>query len=109
MVDRPPLRPGETTMPRTTVVTLLVLALVAPTLGAEEPKKSKKPSLAVPAAPRMAFSPGNVFFTAELTGGHDVEELYCPQVQWQWGDGGNSLQGSDWPPFEPGTKIHRRL
>jgi hypothetical protein len=96
-------------MPRTTVATLLVLALVAPTFGAEEPKKGKKPTLDLRAAPRMAFSPVNVFFTAELTGGDDVEELYCPEVQWEWGDGGKSLQESDCPPFEPGTKIERRF
>jgi hypothetical protein len=97
-------------MMRSTVVTLLALALAAPGFGAAEAtKKVKRPSLEVRASPRMAFSPVNVFFTAELTGGDDVEELYCPQVEWEWGDGGKSVQESDCAPYEAGTRIERRF
>jgi len=58
----------------------------------------------------MAFSPVNVFFTAELTGGDDVEQYYCPELEWDWGDGGKSVQESDCTPYDPGTsKIERRF
>jgi hypothetical protein len=96
-------------MTRSAVVAFLALALAAPAIRAGEARKVKKPGLDVRAAPRMAFSPVNVFFTAELTGGDDVEEFYCPEVQWEWGDGGKSVQEADCPPYEAGTKIERRF
>jgi len=75
----------------------------------EEGKKGKRPALEMRALPRFAFSPASIHFTAELTGGDDVEELYCPDVEWEWGDGGKSQQESDCAPFEPGTKIDRHF
>ena len=60
----------------------------------DEGKKGKRPALELRALPRFAFSPANIHFTAELTGGDDVEELYCPDVEWEWGDGGKSQQES---------------
>jgi hypothetical protein len=58
----------------------------------------------------MAFSPVNVFFTAELTGGDDIEQFYCPEVEWDWGDGGKSIQESDCAPYELGkSQIERRF
>ena len=85
------------------------LALAAGMALAAE-AKPKKPRLDLRATPRMAFSPVNVFFTAELTGGDDVEEYYCPELEWEWDDGGKSTQESDCPPWEAGkTKIERRF
>ena len=75
----------------------------------DEGKKGKRPALEMRALPRFAFSPASIHFTAELTGGDDVEELYCPDVEWEWGDGGKSQQESDCPPFEAGTKIDRHF
>jgi len=75
----------------------------------DEGKKGKRPALELRALPRFAFSPANIHFTAELSGGDDVEELYCPDVEWEWGDGGKSQQESDCAPFEPGTKIDRHF
>ena len=58
----------------------------------------------------MAFSPVRVLLTAELTGGGDVEEYHCPEIEWDWDDGGKSLQEADCTPFEAGvTKIERRF
>ena len=89
----------------------LALALVAATAGLlAADAKPKKPRLDLRATPRMAFSPVNVFFTAELTGGDDVEEYYCPELEWEWDDGGKSTQEADCSPFEAGkTKIERRF
>jgi hypothetical protein len=99
----------EVNMYRGTLGVLLVAAaLAAPAAGSES--KPKKPRLDLRALPRMAFSPVNVFLTAELMGGDDVEELYCPELEWDWDDGGKSVQESDCPPFEAGvTKLERRF
>ncbi len=90
-----------------TLAVLGALAL-ASAAAAEIPPKGKHPALDVRAIPRMAFSPVNVLVIAELRGGEDLEEYYCPEVEFFWDDGGKSVQESDCPPFEPGTKIERR-
>lgn len=88
----------------------LALAAAAAAGLAAADTKPKKPRLDLRATPRMAFSPVNVFFTAELTGGDDVEEYYCPELEWEWDDGGKSTQEADCNPFEAGkTKIERRF
>ena len=91
---------------------LLAAALVVPTIGsaAANEAKAKKPKLDLRATPRMAFSPVNVLLTAELTGGDDVEEYYCPELEWDWDDGGKSVHEADCPEYEAGkTKIERRF
>ena len=94
-------------MKRLAVLLLVLAASAAPPAYAD---KVKKPRLEVRATPRMAFSPVRVMLTAELTGGDDVEEYYCPEIEWEWDDGGKSVQESDCEPFEPGvTKIQRRF
>jgi hypothetical protein len=94
-------------MKRLAVLLLVLAASAAPPALAE---KAKKPRLDVRATPRMAFSPVRVLLTAELSGGSDVEEYYCPEIEWDWDDGGKSVQESDCTPFEPGvTKIERRF
>jgi hypothetical protein len=91
---------------------LVVLALTLPAASGpaeEEAKKGKRPTLELRASPRYAFSPVDVTFTAELKGGDDVEEMYCPEVEWEWGDGGKSVQESDCEPWAAGTRIERRF
>jgi hypothetical protein len=90
---------------------LAVLALgFALPASAGDSAKLKKPNLDLRVVPRMAFSPVSVLLTAELSGGDDVEELYCPEIEWDWDDGGKSQQESDCAPFEAGvTKIERRF
>jgi hypothetical protein len=95
---------------RTASPLAVVIALVAPLalLGADA--KPKKPRLDLRVIPRMAFSPVNVLVTAELTGGDDVEELHCPEIEWDWDDGGKSVHEADCAPFEEGkTRIERRF
>jgi hypothetical protein len=92
------------------VAALAILALGSASPGlAEEKKKSKKPGLELRSSPRFAFSPANVLFVAELKGGDDVEELYCPEVEWEWGDGGKSVQEGDCDPWTEGVAIERRF
>jgi hypothetical protein len=98
-------------MPKAVVALLAALALATAGLagaGDDDKDKGKKPGLRMRATPRFAFSPATILFTAELKGGDDVEELYCPEVEWEWGDGAKSVTESDCDPWEPGTKIDRR-
>ncbi len=96
-------------------VLVAALALLVPGVGSaaggDESKKDKgkKPALEIRPTPRFAFSPANIFFTAELKGGDDVEELYCPEVEWEWGDGGRSVQEADCDPWTATTPIQRRF
>jgi len=99
-------------LPRVSAVAAtLCLLFAGPVLGGAEEKanKGKKPGLELRASPRFAFSPANILFTAELKGGDDVEELYCPEVEWEWGDGGKSVQESDCDPWTEATQIQRRF
>ena len=85
---------------------LIGVALAAPM--AADSAKPKKPHLDLRASPRMAFSPVVIHLTAEVVGGEDTEEFYCPEIEWTWDDGGRSVQEPDCPPFAEGTKIERR-
>jgi hypothetical protein len=88
---------------------LAAAAAVAAPVTAGAPK-SKKPTLEIRPTPRFGFSPMHVLFTAELKGGDDIEDFYCPELEWRWDDGGKSLKEGDCPAFEPGvTKIERRF
>ena len=100
-------------MRRMTLAAAVVLsaAALAVPLGAEaQPPKQKKPKLDLRASPRFAFSPVNIFLTAALQGGDDVEAFYCPELEWDWDDGGKSVHEADCAPFEAGvSKIERRF
>jgi len=98
-------------MTRAALSAAIAVTLAAPASADARPEaKAKKPRLDLRATPRMAFSPVNVFLTAELQGGDDVEDYYCPQLEWDWDDGGKSVQEGDCPPFVAGTtKIDRRF
>jgi hypothetical protein len=96
-------------MGRVGALAAVVALVVAGTSGAGE-EKLKKPRLELRASPRMAFSPVNVLLTAELIGGDDVEEYHCPELEWDWDDGGKSVHEGDCDPFEAGkTVIERRF
>ena len=102
----------ERAMTRAALAAVIAIALAAPaSAGEARPEaKLKKPRLDLRATPRMAFSPVNIFLIAELQGGDDVEEYYCPQLEWDWDDGGKSVHEGDCPPFVAGTtKIERRF
>jgi hypothetical protein len=89
---------------------LFVVACAALPAAAGADAKLKKPSLTLRSSPRFAFSPARVLFVAELSGGDDVEEYYCPELEWEWDDGSKSVQESDCEPFVTGqTKIERRF
>jgi len=91
-----------------TVVIGVVVSLIAPWASGAEPKP-KKPVLEIRVSPRMAFSPVNILAVAELKGGDDIEEYYCPEIEWDWDDGGKSVHEADCDPFDASTKIERRF
>ena len=94
---------------RITAMTAVIIAALASAGSAGD--KPRKPRLDLRAAPRMAFSPVNVLVTAELTGGDNaIDDYYCPEIEWDWDDGGKSVHEADCPPFENGTTtIDRRF
>lgn len=88
---------------------LLALPGVAPAAEKDEDKEPERPELELRATPRAGFSPLNVLFTLELEGGGEHEDYYCPELEWEWGDGDRSIQESDCDPWVPGeTEITRR-
>ena len=85
----------------------------SPELAAQDDKNKdvKKASLSLKASPTIVFSPARVVVSAELKGGaEDNGELYCPSLEWDWGDGTRSESNTDCEPFEAGkTTIQRRF
>jgi hypothetical protein len=90
------------------VVAAVGLALLGAVAASAAEKKGVKVGLR--AAPRVASAPATVVFNVELTGGEDGEDLYCPVLEWEWGDGTRSEEEEECPPFEAGhTPIQRRF
>ena len=87
----------------------IAVLLLAGAAAASAASKPKKPRLDLRATPRMAFSPVNVLVTAELRGGEDVEDFHCPEIEWDWDDGGRSVHQQDCAPLEPGAELERRF
>ena len=73
--------------------------------------KDKRPRLTLTARPPISMSPARVAITAELIGGpNDLEDFYCPTIEWDWGDGTQSESTSDCSPYETGkSEIKRRF
>ncbi len=93
---------------RSAVSMLVGLALLLPSTAGSD-ADADEPRLSLRTARRVAFSPIDVFVVAELEGGDDLEEYYCPGLVWDWGDGSRSAVESDCPPFEPGDQLQRHF
>jgi hypothetical protein len=73
-------------------------------------QESKRPKLTLKAQPAYGVSPARIVMTAELVGGDEVEEYYCPTVRWDWDDDTSSESTVDCPPYEAGkTALKRRF
>jgi hypothetical protein len=100
----------RTVFPSQAVLAIVILSLIAASPApAGDRARVRKPRLDLRATPRFSFTPSTVLVTAELNGGDDAEEFYCPAVVWDWDDGGRSANESDCPPFQPGTPVERRF
>lgn len=93
---------------RTNVLVVAALASFGATIAVAGSKRAD-PRLQLRASPRFAFSPATVLITAELKGGDDSERYHCPEIEWDWDDGGKSVRETDCPPFEAGTTMERRF
>jgi hypothetical protein len=102
--------PHRAVLPGRALLAIIIVSLVAAAPApAGERAKARKPRLDLRATPRFSFTPSTVLVTAELNGGDDDEEFYCPAVVWDWDDGGRSANEADCPPFQPGTLLERRF
>ena len=91
-------------MRRAVALLAFVIAAAAPAVAGP-----KKPRLDLRVTPRTAFSPTQVFVIAQLVGGEEVEDFYCPGLEWDWDDGGRSTHEADCAPFQPGMELERRF
>jgi hypothetical protein len=91
-------------------ITAIVLCLSCTDPGAAQDNQSKKPSLSLRVASNLSTAPSNVRATAVLRGGsNDTEDLYCPQIEWEWGDDTTSESSADCDPYQVGkSRITRR-
>ena len=94
------------TMASTTLILMLTLTSVAALFGQDDDAE-----LRLRATPRVAFAPADVLFVGQIRGGRDDnEELYCLEIEWDWGDDTTSEQTLDCDPYELGvTEIRRRF
>ncbi len=91
---------------------VVALAFSAPGTGAAREAEHARDTLARPrlelrATPPTAFSPANVMVIGKLIGGDDLEDFYCPALEWDWGDGSRSMREGDCPPFDDETQMAR--
>ncbi len=83
------------------VAACLVFSIGASGKPADQ-KQPQKVELTLRANPAMAFAPARITLTGQLKGGgNENEELYCPTVEWDWGDGTISQSSADCDPFQP--------
>jgi hypothetical protein len=97
-------------VPMAAMVGAVSVLAAGPGPGTAAPDQ-KKPSLALKASPIISYSPSKITLVAELKGGpNDNEEMYCPTVEWDWGDDTKSESSTDCDPYVPGkSEIQRRF
>lgn len=99
------------TSTRATSWTLVVLAflLVHEGVSGAADEKNKKVSLSLKVTPSMSVAPARVRASVEIKGGPDDNvDLYCPQIEWSWGDDTTSESAADCEPYEAGRSVIQR-
>ncbi len=100
------------TQPRRAICTLVAMLAFGPASGAVDAQREgedRKPSLAFRATPPIGFSPLRVRVAVEVRGGaNDYADFYCPNIEWDWGDGTISESSEDCEPYEAGKSTIRR-
>ena len=78
--------------------------------GDAQRNDAKKPSLSLKATPPVGFTPLRVRLVVDVRGGDDdYADFYCPDIEWDWGDGTISENSQDCDPYEAGkSTIQRR-
>ena len=75
----------------------------------EKEKAPARPALKLRANPGAAFPPAEVFLTAELVDGVDLQDFHCPEIEWDFADGARSVHQEDCEPYTAETKVERRF
>ena len=91
---------------------IVIVCLGAAALARADVKKpgSAKLEVNLRANPKSGSLPARITFTAELKGGADTEDLYCPTLEWEWDGGSTSTQEGECAPFVAGTtKVERHF
>jgi hypothetical protein len=93
-----------------TLLVLFIAVLAADNrLLAQRVGGDRKPSLSLRATPPVGFSPLRVRVVVDVRGGaDDYADFYCPNIEWDWGDGTVSESSEDCDPYEPGKSTIRR-
>jgi hypothetical protein len=94
---------------RRVVLALLGLALVQVHVDGAERESSARPVLKLRSSRNTVMSPARVLLTAELVGGAEREEFYCPEVEWDFADGSRSVRQEDCEPYGATTMLERRF
>src|SRR5687767_4497739 len=82
-------------------------ALCAVSAFTAEPKK---PRLELRGMPVMGPPSTEFLFVADLKGGDEREDFYCPTLEWQWGKEDASVQEPECAPYQAGvTRMERRF
>ena len=92
------------------LVALAAVLSLGMAVYAQKAGEDKKASLSLKAAPMAGFAPLRVRLTVDVKGGaDDNQDLYCPEIEWEWGDDLHSGNSEDCGPFEAGkSEIKRR-
>jgi hypothetical protein len=71
--------------------------------------QNDQPKLSLRSTPRVGFSPAEILFVGELSGGDDdYQELYCATIEWDWDDDTRSESTPDCDPYVSGESTIRR-
>jgi hypothetical protein len=91
------------------LLALLAVCFALPAAPSAAPgdSKDRRAELTLHARPSTGFAPARIVVTAQLHGAGD-EDLYCPTVEWDWGDGTLSRWSADCDPFVPGKSVIQR-
>lgn len=94
------------------ILALIAFGAVQAPLNARErtqAEPSGRPVLKLRSSRAAVMSPARVLLTAELVGGSEREEFYCPEVEWDFADGSRSVRQEDCEPYSAKTLLERRF
>jgi PKD repeat protein len=91
---------------RSPVLPLVLVLAVGPVAISES--GTKRPAFSLAATPRSAFPPIEIHFIAKIEGGTELEDYKCPEIEWDWNDGGRTVRQSDCSPDEPEIETRYR-
>ena len=100
-------------MRRRSFVFAIVLGCAAVHVPAEARERAQaalngRPVLKLRSSRVTVMSPARVLLIAELVGGTEHEDFYCPEVAWDFADGSRSVSQEDCEPFGATTLVERR-